>query len=236
MRTILTLLVGLVFCPTAFSSDSLETRWVRDSVEYWTLTRQTYRTALEQVTARAAKQKKWAVVLDVDETVLDNSAYQLGRHAYGTSFEMVSWNAWCERRAAQAIPGVKTFIAGVRKLGGQVVFLSNRHVSTQQATIDNLTSEGLWSKGDVICLQTDDKAYDKATRRNELRSGEGACSAKGKPMTVLAYLGDTIHDFPEEGEETQEGGRDAQFGQRYFLFPNPMYGSWSRRVTRPLTP
>ena len=93
MRLGLIGLCGLLFSSTASASDALETRWVRDSVEYWTLTRQVYRTALQQVTAHAAETKgAWAVVLDVDETVLDNSAYQLERNAYGDAFDLSTWN------------------------------------------------------------------------------------------------------------------------------------------------
>jgi 5'-nucleotidase (lipoprotein e(P4) family) len=237
MLRILSVLATLFVLPTsAFAADGLETRWFRDSVEYMTLAQQTYRMALQAVEAEEKQHKNWAVVLDVDETVLDNSAYQLERHAYGDSFDMKTWNAWCERRAAQPVPGVKTFLDAVRKLGGNIVFISNRHVVTEQATIDTLQAQNLWSKGDIICLKTDDEAYTKVVRRTEARTGQGDCMVKGKEMAILAYLGDNIHDFPEDGEEVQEGGRDAQFGTKYFLFANPMYGSWSRKPTRPMTP
>ena len=235
MRAIFATLLTVMFCTsTATAGDSLDTRWMRDSAEYWTLARQTYRTAEQAVRNKHKNHKKWAVVLDLDETVVDNSTYQIERKAYGESFEPKSWNAWCERREAKAVPGAKGFIDAVRKMGGHVVYLSNRHVVTQKATIDNLKALDLWEKNDTICLKTDDEAYTKVVRRTELRSGQGTCSINNKEMTVLAYLGDNIHDFPEVDEEAQEGGRDAQFGLRYFLFANPMYGSWSRRVTRPL--
>lgn len=237
MRAFFAVIIALFLCPTtSLASDALETRWFRDSVEYSTLTQQTYRMALEAVKINEKTHKNWAVVLDVDETVLDNSAYQLERHAYGDSFDMTTWNAWCERRAAQRIPGVKGFLDAIRKLGGHIIFVSNRHVVTQEATIDTLKHQALWEKGDIICLKTDDEAYTKIVRRTEARTGQGLCTIKNKPMSLLAYLGDNIHDFPEDGEESQEGGRDALFGMRYFLFPNPMYGSWSRKPTRPLNP
>jgi len=235
MRAIFALLVTGIFCQTpAHAGDALETRWMRDSAEYWALARQTYRMAEVAVKNQHKAQKNWGVVLDLDETVVDNSTYQIERKAYGTSFEMNSWNAWCERRSADAVPGAKGFIDAIRKLGGHVIYISNRHVSTEEATVDNLKTLELWKKGDTICLKTDDEAYTKVVRRTEARSGQGDCAVKGKELTILAYLGDNIHDFPEAGEETQDGGRDAQFGHKYFLFPNPMYGSWSRRVTRPV--
>lgn len=227
--------MGCLLNTPALASDHLETKWIRDSAEYWTITRQTYRIALQSVQEAQIKQKRWAVVLDVDETVLDNSPYQLERASYGDSFAMESWSAWCERRVATPVPGVVEFISAIRKLGGRVVYLSNRSVNNQQATIDNLDQLGLWdAKRDTICLQSDDEAYTKAARRAELRSGKGPCSVDEKPISVLGWFGDNIHDFPEEGEEEMTGGRDAQFGTRFFLFPNPMYGSWTRKTTRPL--
>lgn len=214
------------------SGTALETRWMRDSVEYWTLTQQTFAVATRSVQEQAKalpKKSTWAVVLDVDETLLDNSTFQLEGQAYGRPFDWNDWNAWTERRAAQAIPGAVDFVTAVREAGGRVVFLTNRHEVTRDATRDNLASEGFWQDGDLLCLKTIDKAYDKRVRRTEVRTGEGRCAWEGEAVTVLAYVGDTMHDFPEDGED---GQRAEAFGQRFFILPNPMYGSWSREVTR----
>ena len=117
-----------------------------------------------------------------------------------------------------------------------MVFISNRHVVAEQATKDNLDALGLWGKGDIICLKTDDEAYTKVVRRTEARTGSGTCTVKDKSLALLAYLGDNIHDFPETGEETQDGGREdcSGFDTSYFL--NPMYFSWSRKPTKPMNP
>ena len=98
-------------------------KYTRDSEEYATLTRQVYRMAGDAVSRRTsdAGPRPWAVVLDIDETTLDNSTYQLERAAYGgPSFEPVSWSAWVRRREAPAVPGVIGFIDLVRKAGGHV--------------------------------------------------------------------------------------------------------------------
>ena len=210
-------------------------KWVRDSLEYATLTQQTYRVggdAVRRATRKARRKGPWVVVLDVDETVLDNSTYQLERAAYGVGFEPGSWYAWCERRAAPAIPGVKGLLDDVRAGGGQIVFITNRDEVTRTATRENLQSEGLWADGDVLCLADEEnEAYTKVARRAEVRAGTGACST-GKPAEVVAYFGDTITDFPAADEEPVEWS--AQFGHRYFILPNPLYGGWGRGVTRPL--
>ena len=94
----------------AQATRGLEVKWVRDSETYATLTRQIYRLALEVVRLRVANRPgigPWAVVLDVDETTLDNSAYQLELGPYETDYDDVSWNAWVARRTAPAVPGVR---------------------------------------------------------------------------------------------------------------------------------
>ena len=224
--------------PPSYKHVSIETghelKWVRDSVEYAWLTTQTYRVAERAVLRGSKKRKKgsWAVALDVDETVLDNSTYQLERAAYGIGFEAGSWYAWCDRRAAPPIPGVAEFLAAVRKAGGKVAFITNRDEVVRQATQDNLAAHGLFEDGDALCLaDEEDEAYTKVARRADLRDGTGRCSV-GNPVEVVAYLGDTLTDFPAAGEEKVDW--EAQFGSRYFVLPNPLYGRWTRGVTGPL--
>jgi 5'-nucleotidase (lipoprotein e(P4) family) len=218
---------------TALATPPLEVRWVRDSEEYAALTTMIYAVAADAVSQQAASLKRperWSVVLDVDETVLDNSTFQLEQIAYGRAFEPAPWNAWTERRAATPVPGVGAFLERVRAAGGDVVFLTNRHEVSRQATVDNLAAHALWRDGDLLCLASDDEANTKRARRAQLRDGAGACSLPKGGRQVLAYIGDTMHDFPETGED---GDRATNFGRRFFLLPNPMYGSWTRAVTRP---
>ena len=222
--------LGFLTTQSAQAGDNDNVRWVRDSAEYWALTTATYQSAAGAV--KASKRKgTWTVVLDLDETVLDNSTYQLERSAYGDAFSLPTWNAWCRRSAAPAIPGVIDFIDGVRKLNGKVTYISNRHDDVREHTIENLRALGLWKEGDLMCLSTDDEAYNKVARRAELLSGEGPCAYAGKPANVVAYLGDTITDFPQEADGVQDW--QQELGRTYFVLPNPMYGSWGRGVTRP---
>jgi 5'-nucleotidase (lipoprotein e(P4) family) len=216
--------------------EHLGIRYVRDSAEYHALSRQVYRQAAMAVdAARTGAPGAWAVVLDVDETALDNSVYQLERAAYGSSYDPVSWNAWVRREEAGSLPGVVEFVRGVRAAGGRIAWITNRDEATREETRRNLAREGLWHDGDRLCLETD-KEYTKARRRRELREGQGACAWAGDPVRVVAYVGDQMGDFPGAGEE--EGGTggppgDEAFGVRFFLLPNPMYGRWTMGVTRP---
>ena len=218
----------------AQATHGLETKWVRDSETYATLTRTTYRMALVAVGERVARRTgnaPWAVVLDVDETTLDNSAYQLELGTYEMGYDDDSWNAWVVRQEAPAVPGVRTFIDGVRDLGGHVAWVSNRFDVTTVETRANLAAEGLWHVDDRLCLKGEPE-YTKAVRRAEVGSGKGACGWDGAPMEVLAFFGDQMGDFPAAGEPFPEAGNEAAFGTVFFVLPNPMYGPWARRVTR----
>ncbi|MBI4421059.1 MAG: hypothetical protein HY560_09560 [Gemmatimonadetes bacterium] len=214
----------------------LEIKYVRDSEEYWTLAQQVYRAAKDAVQrAREGLPRGaiWGVVLDVDETTLDNSVYQLDRSAYGGVFDSASWNAWVRRQEAPPVPGAVEFIRALRVAGGRVAYVSNRAESTREATRANLAAVGLWQDGDRLCLQPEDRAYTKAVRWGEVRGGRGRCGWENQPLTVVAYVGDQMGDFPAAGEEGEGSGGLPAFGARYFLLPQPMYGAWTERVTRP---
>ena len=208
-------------------------KWVRDSAEYATLTRQVYRLAGDAV-GRAApmlKGRHWTVVLDVDETALDNSAYQLERAAYGLPFDGASWLAWVRRREAAAVPGAVMFVTAVRSAGGHVAWITNRDTIEVDATRDNLRAAGLWSDDDRLCGQRD-AGHTKRMRREEVRSGAGACAWSGAPSPIVVFVGDQMGDFPDVDEMPGDTAGDGAFGRSAFLLPNPMYGGWTTRVTR----
>ena len=217
-------------------ADQKQVKYVRDSEEYAVLTRQIYRQALAALTTAVRERTArvsgpWAVSLDIDETVLDNSTYELDRLSYGLTFEKQSWNAWVDRAEAGLVPGVVEFISGVRRLGGHVVYISNRDEETRPATISNLQRFSLWTNADRLCLATD-STYPKRVRRAEVVEGRTPCGWPNAPTPILVYLGDQLGDFPAAGEADQDAGKDDAFGRRFFLLPNPMYGGWTSRVTR----
>ncbi len=211
-------------------------KYVRDAEEYAVLTRQVYRQALTAVTAAVRERSvrtggPWGVVLDIDETVLDNSTYELERSAYGLPFDNQSWNAWVTRGEAGVVPGVVDFIYGIRRLGGRVAYISNRDEAVRSATVANLQHYSLWNDIDRLCLATD-STYPKSARRAEMVEGRGNCSWNGTPVPVLAFIGDQMGDFPATVESDQDAGKDEAFGRRYFILPDPLYGAWTTRVTR----
>ena len=212
----------------------LQVKYVRDSEEYATLTRQIYRTALAAVREAQRNtfdQTPWVVVLDVDETALDNSAYELERETYWVPFDDETWNAYVARRESGAVPGAREFVHSVRAAGGRIAWITNRDEAVRDDTRENLRRVGLWQDSDRLCPQSS-REDTKAVRRREVVTGTGRCSWDGRPVRILAFIGDALGDFPAAGEDIAEAGNDAAFGSRFFLMPNPMYGTWTRRVTR----
>jgi 5'-nucleotidase (lipoprotein e(P4) family) len=219
------------------AASNLNIKYVRDSEEYWTLTQQVYRLAAEAVEKlpKPSAPTGWAVVLDVDETALDNSIYQLERAAYGLPFSPSSWGAWVRRAQAPAVPGVTDFIARVRAIAGnRIAWITDREWNAEQqldltaATKTNLANAGLWDAKDLLCMRA---GSDKKARRRELRTGSGACSWAGTRIEPVVFVGDQMADFPEPDE--REAGSDEGFGRRFFILPQPMYGRWVSNVTRP---
>jgi 5'-nucleotidase (lipoprotein e(P4) family) len=219
---------------------SLEVKYVRDSAEYATLCRQVYRAATTAVTARHGA-GAWGVILDVDETTLDNSVFQLDRVTYGLTYDDASWAAWVQRAEAGSVPGVKDFLDAVRAAGGKVVFITDRFteyvspdgkkIDMLAATRENLVHNELMKASDLLCLKTA-PTDTKANRRAAVAGGSGACSWSGTKVDVVAFIGDQLGDFPQSGEAFPGSGMDAEFGHSFFLLPDPMYGKWTNGVTR----
>jgi 5'-nucleotidase (lipoprotein e(P4) family) len=201
-------------------------RWVRDSAEYHAALTQVYRLATLRVEAAAAKRPagSWAVILDADETILNNSVYQLERARLGLGFSAESWNAWVKRREATPLPGAAAFLARVRALGGKIAIVTNRLQSECDDTRAVFESHKLVF--DAMLCRPDGTPSDKNPRFDAVASG--ATTASNTPLDVLVFVGDNILDFPTLSQKVKTQGAPAfaEFGVRFFLVPNPMYGSW----------
>jgi 5'-nucleotidase (lipoprotein e(P4) family) len=175
--------------------------------------------------ASASPRGTWAVILDADETVLDNSIYQQERAQIGAAFTNESWNAWVRRVAATALPGAIAFTRRVHDLGGRVAIVTNRAEEVCAETRDNLRRVDI--QADIVLCAPPGQS-DKNIRFRAVQSGS-ASSATG-PLQVLMYVGDNIQDFPNLTQDLRLAGDSAfsEFGRSYFLLPNPMYGSWER--------
>lgn len=172
-----------------------------------------------------------AVIVDIDETVLDNSPYQVTNAAMGRTYSPATWKAWTAKGSAKALPGALEFLNYATTKGCAVFYISNREIDETDATMRNLIQEGfpMVDSAHVLLMHG---TSDKTIRRAEV--------AKNHYIALLA--GDQLTDFDEsfknrsvgDGKPHVDALRDTL--ERYFIMlPNPMYGVWLDAVSgRPL--
>lgn len=202
------------------------TTWVTRSAEFGVLTRQVFGQASAAVERAAAGKARgsWVVVADADETLISNLTFQVELERDGRPYSAASWAAWTRRREATAIPGAKAFLDRVRSLGGRIAIVTNRLESECADTRANLDALSL--NYDVVLCRPDGGPSDKNPRFGVVSAGRWLTPATS--LEVLAFLGDNILDFPGLSQGIRQGDETAyaEFGARFFMLPNPMYGSW----------
>jgi 5'-nucleotidase (lipoprotein e(P4) family) len=214
--------------------------WMQRAIEYRAATTQTYRSA-EKAMLKALATPNWtaaieqsgdfaakppAVVLDLDETVLDNSPYQARQIVDGTAFDGASWSAWVAEAKAELLPGAADFLNAAAFHGVRRIYVSNRVCTTAETdpTVIVLRRHGLLGRNDTLmCKASNEETSDKSPRRYRASAGH----------RILLLIGDDIGDFFTVARDAK--ARDEAllryqrwFGDRWFILPNPAYGSWER--------
>lgn len=222
------------------SNNYTATKWYRDSVERNAQYHQVFSVGLEKVNAKVAqeklKHKNWGVIMDIDETVLDNSFYEKANILNCRNVTMPTMYESMELAVSIATPGAHNFTCSVQKSGGKVVLVTNRDGSyddkIQKATLDNLQKAGICY--DTVIFANGMNDMNKTPRFNAVVAGDYSkiiATKPLKPLNVLAYFGDNIQDFPNITQSSAiklDANSDFynKFGQEYFSLPNPTYGSW----------
>ena len=195
-----------------------DVRWVVKSSEYKILSNQIYENAWANLSnIFGLADSKSCIVMDLDETVLDNSKYQIDLVHKGESYNPESWSEWVDLEMAELVPGAKDFIDKLRQTNVKIIFLSNRMHKNLDPTLSNMKKLDIVSSDDIFLLRLD-KKDKKNIRRNEIIHGIDRLSKIG-PLEILAYFGDAKHDFPDVDDY-------YAFGKNMYMFPNPMYGKW----------
>lgn len=173
---------------------------------------------------------KTAVILDIDETTLDNSPYQARLVRDSASYDEFSWARWCHEEKARAIPGALEFTRLAHSKGVAVFYLSNRASDLGDATLANLrkldfpveAGEQVFLGLGTVVSGCEQNGSEKGCRR-ELVS---------RKYRVLMQVGDQLGDFVDVPANTPAGREQAVapyldwVGERWFVLPNPTYGSW----------
>jgi 5'-nucleotidase (lipoprotein e(P4) family) len=175
---------------------------------------------------RAEQKMPRAVVVDIDETVLDNSPAQAYLVKNRLPFTLPNWYAWGEMRSAKAIPGAVDFLNYASKKGVKVFYVSNRDEVQKQATIDNLKSVGFPDAADETVLLRQKESSKEARRQ--------AISAKYR---IVLLMGDNLDDLAQQFERKSIEDRFIEvdkarelFGKKFIVLPNAMYGTWESAI------
>ena len=205
--------------------------WTQSSAEKAALSYQAFslaRLRLDQdFRANRNRRVKRAVIVDVDETVLDNSAYQAKLAKEQKPYEAKTWTEWCNRAEAKPLPGAVEFLRYANSRGVRVFYITNRRTTEKDGTARNLRALGFPDVTDeTLLVRTGDST--KEPRRQSV-------AAKYR---IVLLMGDNLNDFAEvfEQSKTIESRLSAaeqnqkQFGSRFIVLPNPMYGAWEDAV------
>ncbi|MFM7243833.1 MAG: 5'-nucleotidase, lipoprotein e(P4) family [Planctomycetaceae bacterium] len=223
--------------------------FVQTSAEYRACCLQAYNLASLRLAAALAKSttpsSTLAVVLDLDETVLDNGAFQSMMIRSRLAYDQRLWDLWEAEHwdKWELVPGAKDFILQAAKAGVHVVYVSNRNEKFRPQTKQGLERLGL-PLADEAHLKLASDTSDKTARRAEAE----------KAHTVVLHVGDNLRDFDEAFRAPKltadadaaavaaaiRHRKDAvdrhakDWGDRWIVIPNPIYGEWMKPLDRGL--
>lgn len=251
-------LILLSGCATIENNNFNSTLWVQSSSEYKANSIQTYNMAEKNIDL-ALNDTSWtaapeqtsdysmlpaAVIMDIDQTVLDNSKYQAKLVIEGTGFNPKTWDEWVSLEDASAISGAVDFINSMKEKNVEVVYITNRECKPRedgsaqcpqkQDTLDNLSKVGVIGvKPENILLkkEQDNWSSEKKSRREAIAT----------KFRVLMLFGDDLGDFlPNVKKNITPLQRNvlvlqnkSNWGRKWYMLSNPIYGSWLRVLEEP---
>jgi 5'-nucleotidase (lipoprotein e(P4) family) len=198
--------------------------WQNTSAEAYRLYQQGYELARIRLAENLLKADKRppAVIVDIDETILDNSPYQVDAIRRGRTFDQDEWRAWTDRAAAKASPGALEFLKHAAQQRCEVFYITNRDVREKASTLKNLQDVG-FPFADEDHLRLMEGTSDKTERRAYIAAN----------YQVVLLVGDQLRDFDERFKDRSanygKGAVDAlrdSLAQYFILLPNPMYGTY----------
>lgn len=244
------LAIGFVFSSCSSTSTlqhptTSATLWSQNAAEYQALTTSVYNNALSNL-GMAMEDSYWtaypnqedqeirslspAVILDVDETVLDNSPFQARMIEQNNSFDIQQWNDWVMEAKANSVPGAVAFTQRAADQGVAVFYLTNREAKVEEGTRQNLKELGF------PLSENEDRILSNNERENWSSAKTERRAYIAKNHRVIMIFGDDLNDFisakdisQEERAELVENNKD-KWGRFWYLLPNPVYGSWENAL------
>ncbi len=207
------------------------TLWVQRSAEYRACCYQSFnfaKLALDSNLKTVKKDKPSAVVLDIDETVMDNSYFEAYLVQNDTSYTKENWKEWSDKQCATATPGAIEFLEYAKSKNVEIVYITNRRENESEATIANMEKAGFPEvKAENFYFRTDESSKD--ARR----------AMVAEKYNIILLVGDNLADFDSmlddrsvnDGFDNVDNLKD-QFGSLFIVLPNPMYGNWEKSLMK----
>jgi 5'-nucleotidase (lipoprotein e(P4) family) len=211
--------------------------FMQKAAEYRALSYQAFNLARMQLDAdfekknlknlpKAERKRARAVVVDVDETVLDNSPHQAFIVINQLPFTPEVWTQWVNQRKAKAIPGAAEFLTYANRKGVKVFYVTNRDEIHRQATIDNLKQTGFPDASDETLMVRATES-GKEVRRQKIM----------EKYRIVLLIGDNLNDLSNVYERKSIADRFVEvdktrelFGRKFIVLPNAMYGDWESAI------
>ena len=230
--------------------------WMQTAAEYRALARQIWQLAAERLHGASqpgsAALEQWgmpalelaalptAVIVDLDETVLDNSYFQARLVREHKEYNDADWDRWMAETSATLVPGAREYLEEAARLGHRIFYVSNRECPRDTAsnarsgdrcpaktwTQHNLQALGLPGAADPenLLLRRERPEWDSSDKTPRR-------AALAQRYRIVAMVGDDIRDFVDRPLfEARREQLTPLFGQRWFILPNAMYGSWERSL------
>lgn len=217
--------------------------WTQSSVEYRAAAKGTYAAATKMLDLALAD-ASWsalphiphpagappAVILDIDETCVDNILYAVDSIRTGQFHTTARFAAFVRSGRVAAVPGAREFLEAAHSRGVAIFYITNQRHDIEEPTRANLVKLGFpvdVSRDSVLTVgERPEWNSDKESRRAHVAATH----------RVLLVFGDDFNDFVTAAEKSVEE-RDAlyeanihMFGTKWFVLPNPVYGSWERAI------
>lgn len=202
--------------------------WQNTSAEAYRLYQQGYELARLRLTdnLRVIDKQPKAVIVDIDETVLDNSPYQVNAIRQGRTFDQADWKVWTDKATAKASPGALDFLRFAQAAGCEVFYITNRDIRERASTLKNL-NDLQFPFADEAHLMLMDGSSDKTERRARVAATH----------RIVLLIGDQLRDFDERfkdrsvnhGWDVVDAMTDTLM-RSFVLLPNPMYGAYKDAV------
>jgi 5'-nucleotidase (lipoprotein e(P4) family) len=230
LAVIVLVAVGLMSGCTYTTKDLNEqlvmaTLYMQNSAEFRAISYQSFYLAkidLDTFLASYSGSKPVAVITDLDETVIDNSAYEAFLIGNDFGYSSKTYNLWMAAAQAKAMPGAAEFLNYAKGRGVEVFYITNRKLVGYEGTEKNLKALG-FPYVDKKHLLVRTKSSDKQERRDMV----------AKDYEVALLLGDNLNDFLSVFAKKSVADRSAEtdkikgmWGKKFIVLPNPTYGDW----------